>query len=172
MRIFLVGFMGCGKTTVGKPLAKALGFRFVDMDHYLTDKYHKTVSEIFEERGESGFRELERDTLLELSAEDQIVIATGGGAPCFFDNMDTMNRSGSAVYLQVFPEGLVKRLRYGRDRRPLIRGKSDEELLVYIEETLSKREVFYEKARIIVDCNGYSDAQIVDKCKRAIEAIP
>lgn len=172
MRIFLIGFMGSGKTTVGRPLAKALGLRFVDMDHHITDSRHKTVGELFETLGEAGFRELERETLAELSAQDDLVVATGGGAPCFFDNMETMNRAGSTIYLQVSPEGLLARLKHGRDKRPLLRGKSDEELLRYIRETLAGREKFYRQARIAVDCDGYSDAQIVEKCRRAVEAIP
>lgn len=164
--------MGSGKTTIGRPLAKALGFRFVDMDHHITDMQHKTVAELFESLGESGFRELERQTLRELAAQENTVIATGGGAPCFFDNMETMNQSGSTIYLKVSPAGLAARLKHGRDKRPLLRGKNDEELLAYIRESLEKRETFYTKARIIVDCDGYSDAQIVDKCRRAVEAMP
>jgi len=172
MRIFLIGFMGSGKTTVGRPLAKALGLSFVDMDHHLTDTQHKTVAQLFEELGENGFRQLERDNLAALSIQDNVVIASGGGAPCFFDNMDTMNRVGSTIYLKVSPEGLAARLKHGRDKRPLLRGKNDEELLEYIRTALASREKFYSQARITVDCDGYSDAQIVDKCRRVIEAIP
>ena len=172
MRIFLIGFMGSGKTTVGRPLAKTLGLRFVDMDHHICDSRHKTVGELFEELGETGFRELERESLAELSKEDDIVVATGGGVPCFFDNMETMNRTGSTIYLQVSPEGLAARLKHGRDKRPLLRGKIDEELLEYIRTALAQREKFYREARIIVDCDGYSDAQIVEKCRLAVETIP
>ena len=172
MRIFLIGFMGSGKTTVGRPLAKALGLRFVDMDHHITDSQHKTIAQLFEELGEEGFRQLERDTLAELSAQDNTVIATGGGAPCFFGNMDVMNRTGSTIYLKVSPEGLAARLKHGRDKRPLLRGKTDEELLEYIRRTLAEREKFYAQASITVDCDGYSDAQIVDKCRRVIESMP
>ena len=172
MRIFLIGFMGSGKTTVGRPLAKALGLRFVDMDHHITDTCHKTVGELFEALGEEGFRELERKTLAELSAQDGFVMATGGGAPCFFDNMEVMNRAGSTIYLKVSPEGLAARLRHGCDKRPLLRGRNDEELLEYIRTALAGREKFYTQARITVDCDGYSDTQIVDKCRRVIEAVP
>jgi shikimate kinase len=172
MRIFLIGFMGSGKTTVGRPLARALGLRFVDMDHYLADVQHKTIGEIFEAIGESGFRALERQTLAELSVAENTLVATGGGAPCFSDNIQTMNQAGTTIYLQLSPEGLAARLKHGRDKRPLLRGLNDEELLSYIRTTLAQREPFYQQARIIVDCDGYSDAQIVEKCKRAIEAIP
>jgi len=172
MRIFLIGYMGSGKTTVGRPLAKALGLRFVDMDHHITDTHHKNIAQLFEELGEEGFRQLEQKTLQELSTQDNIVIATGGGAPCLFDNMDTMNRSGISIYLQVSPEGLAARLKHGCEKRPLLRGKSPEELLEYIRHTLSLREPYYRKARITVDCDGYSDAQVIEKCRRVVESMP
>jgi shikimate kinase len=171
MRIFLIGFMGSGKTTVGRPLAKALGLRFVDMDTQIVDRQRKTVAELFDALGEAGFRQLERETLAELGAQDDVVVATGGGAPCFFDNTTAMNRAGITVYLKVSPEGLAARLRRGRDKRPLLRGKSDAELLAYIRESLAARESFYAQARITVDCDGYTDAQVVEKCRRAIEGI-
>ncbi|MDR0954605.1 MAG: shikimate kinase [Rikenellaceae bacterium] len=172
MRIFLIGFMGSGKTTVGRPLAGALGLHFVDMDHYLAETQHKTIGEIFEAIGESGFRALERQTLAELSLAENTLVATGGGAPCFSDNIQTMNRAGTTIYLQLSPEGLAARLQHGRDKRPLLRGLNDEELLSYIRTTLAQREPFYGQARIIVDCDGYSDAQIVEKCKKAVEFMP
>lgn len=168
MQIFLIGYMGCGKTTVGRPLAKALGLRFIDMDHFIADKYHCTIPELFEAKGEEGFRQIERDTLHELASTENTVISTGGGSPCFFDNIDRMNRSGTTIYLKVSPEGLVKRLAHGRDKRPLLRGKSDEELLEFIRDSLAKRDRYYGQARIIVDCDGYSDIQIVEKCQRAV----
>jgi len=172
MRIFLIGFMGSGKTTVGRPLAKALGLRFVDMDHHITDTQHKTVADLFDRLGEEGFRQLERQTLKKLGEQNNTVIATGGGAPCFYTNMEDMNRMGSTIYLKVSPEGLAARLKHGREKRPLLRGKTDEELLEFIRKALAEREKFYSQARIIIDCDGYSDVQIVEKCRQAIEAIP
>jgi shikimate kinase len=169
MRIFLIGFMGSGKTTVGRPLAKALGLRFVDMDSHIVENQNKSISDIFEALGEEGFRTLERETLGKLSARDDLVIATGGGAPCFFDNMETMNRVGTTIYLNVSPEGLAERLRRGRDKRPLLRGKDDAELSAYIRRTLAERAPFYAQARITVDCNGFNDAQIVEKCRRVVK---
>ena len=171
MKIFLLGFMGSGKTTVGKPLAKALGLRFVDMDAHIVETQHKTIADLFETLGEAGFRALERQTLAELCAQDNLVVATGGGAPCFFDNLAAMNRAGTTLYLRVSPEGLAARLKHGRDKRPLLRGKSDEELLTYIRASLAAREPFYAQARIVVDCDGYSDAQVVEKCRAAVEMI-
>ncbi|MCD8185495.1 MAG: shikimate kinase [Rikenellaceae bacterium] len=172
MIIFLIGYMGCGKTTVGKPLAKALGLSFVDMDHYLTDTCRKTIPQLFEDLGEEGFRKLEHQTLEQLSRQDNLLIATGGGAPCFFQNMETMNRRGITLYLQVSPEGLAARLRHGCEKRPLLRGKSPEELLTFIRHALSQREEFYRQAQVTVACDGYSDSQVVEICRRAIQSMP
>ncbi len=164
MKIFLVGYMGCGKTTLGRPLARRLGMRFVDMDGYLVDRCGRTIPEIFESEGETGFREREREVLDELmEMEGDAVISTGGGAPCFFDNMARMNACGTTVYLRVSPEGLAARLRDGRDKRPLLRGKDDVQLLAHIRETLREREVFYGQARMAVDCDGFGDAEIVSR---------
>ncbi|MCC8088780.1 MAG: shikimate kinase [Rikenellaceae bacterium] len=163
MNIFLVGYMGSGKTTVGKPLAKKLGMEFFDMDNYFVDKHKRTINEVFAVDGEDEFRRMEKDIVQELCSRKGCVVATGGGAPCFFDNMDMMNEAGLTVYLQVSPEGLMQRLRYGLDKRPLLKGKSEEELLEFITEALGKREEFYSKAQLIVGCDGYTDMQIIDR---------
>ncbi|MCD7962955.1 MAG: shikimate kinase [Rikenellaceae bacterium] len=163
MNIFLVGYMGSGKTTVGKPLAKKLNMDFVDMDNYFVDKHNRTINEIFAADGEEAFRQLEQELLHELCARENCIIATGGGAPCFFDNMDRMNESGLTVYLKVTPKGLLKRLQHGLDKRPLLRGKTEAELLDYITDMLGKRDVHYSKAKMIVGCDGYTDVQIIDR---------
>jgi shikimate kinase len=90
---FLIGYMGSGKTTLGKQLAKKLNLQFVDMDLFIENRYHKSISEIFKEKGEDGFREIERRTLQEIAGFENVIISTGGGLPCFFDNMDLMNKS-------------------------------------------------------------------------------
>ena len=122
-RVFLVGYMGAGKTTVGKELAKLAGLSFIDLDYYIEGRYHKAVSQIFAERGEEAFREIERNMLHEVAEFEDVLISTGGGAPCFFDNMEFMNASGTTVYLKVSVEELAKRLdenpiAYGSERRP------------------------------------------------------
>ncbi len=172
MVIFLIGYMGSGKTTVGKPLARELGYRFVDMDHYITDKHGMTVSEIFERHGEEGFREIEKTALREIASGRDLVIATGGGAPCFHGNMDYMNSLGTTIYLKVSPQGLVKRLEYGKEKRPLLQDKTPEQLLEFIRTALEGREVHYGQAGITVDCDGYSDRQVVEKCRNAILSMP
>lgn len=151
MRIFLVGFMGCGKTTVGKRLANKMGLQFLDLDHYLESKYGKSVSVQFEEVGEPAFRERERDAIREVSTSmDDVLISTGGGAPCFYDNMQVMKDKGVTIYLKMTAAALASRLKGARKSRPLLQGKSGEDLEAYIASTLEKREPYYEEARIVV----------------------
>ena len=145
-RIFLVGYMGAGKTTLGRALAKTLGLQFVDLDCYIEERYHKTISQIFADKGENGFRELEKRMLHEAGEFENVVISTGGGTPCFFDNMDYMNSQGTTVYLDVPVERLFIRLSIARHKRPLIKEKNDEELRAFISEQLEKREGYYRKA--------------------------
>lgn len=147
IRIFLTGYMGAGKTTLGKALARHLRVAFIDLDWYIEERFHKTVGELFAERGETGFRELERNMLHEAGEFEDVVISTGGGAPCFFDNMDYMNRTGQTVFLDVRPGVLFRRLRVAKQQRPILQGKKDDELLAFIEEALARRAPFYTQAR-------------------------
>ncbi len=147
MRIYLIGYMGCGKSTLGKRLAKHLNLEFVDMDHYIEMRNHKTIPQIFAEEGESEFRKKERKALEELSEFSNIVIATGGGAPCFFDNIDLMNQTGATIYMNIDPAILADRLIHSKTERPLIKGKTKEELIVFIDEMLTKRRPFYSQAK-------------------------
>ena len=147
MRIYLIGYMGCGKSTLGKRLAKHLNLEFVDMDHYIEMRNHKTIPQIFAEEGESEFRKKERKALEELSEFSNIVIATGGGAPCFFDNIDLMNQTGATIYMNIDPAILADRLIHSKTERPLIKGKTKEELIVFIDEMLTKRKPFYSQAK-------------------------
>lgn len=140
--------MGCGKSTLGKRLAKHLNLQFVDMDHYIEMRNHKTVPQIFAEEGEAEFRKKERKALEELADFSDIVIATGGGAPCFFDNIDLMNNTGTTIYMNIDPAILADRLLLSKTERPLIKGKSKEELIIFIDEMLKKRNPFYTQAKI------------------------
>lgn len=149
--IVLLGYMGAGKTTIGRQLALNLGMQFYDLDWYIEMRYHRSVAQIFAERGEDGFREMERNMLHEVAEFENIVLSCGGGTPCFFDNMDYMNSLCETVYLKACPEVLATHLKMGRVERPLIKGKSDEELLQYIQESLAKREPFYSKAKHVID---------------------
>jgi shikimate kinase len=139
--------MGCGKSTLGSMLSEHLNLQFVDMDHYIEMRNHKTVPQIFAEEGETEFRKKERKALEELSEFSDIVIATGGGAPCFFNNIDLMNNSGKTIYLNIDPSILADRLLNSKTERPLIKGKSREELVAFIIKTLKRRNHFYKQAR-------------------------
>lgn len=147
MRIYLIGYMGCGKSTLGRRLSAHLGLQFVDMDHYIEERNCKTIPQIFAEEGEAAFRKKEQKALEELSEFTEIVIATGGGAPCFFDNIDLMNKTGETIYMNISPDILADRLLKSKTERPLIKGKSREELILFIDETLKKRNEFYMQAK-------------------------
>lgn len=148
--IFLIGYMGCGKTTLGKALGKVLGREFIDLDTYIERRFHATVRQIFAQRGEDGFRDVERRMLHEVADFEDVIVACGGGTPCYFDNMDHMLSRGVTVYLTVPPERIALRLALpgSRAKRPLIAGKSDEELLAFVVEALAKREPFYSRAQL------------------------
>jgi shikimate kinase len=150
-KIYLIGFMGSGKTTAGRKLASALGWRFIDMDRKVEEVAGKTIPEIFSANGEERFRELERSVLHDLEAEKRIVISTGGGAPCHDDNMSFMKKSGVTIYLKLTPLQLNSRLSDSKGERPLIKGLENENLLRYIENRLSEREQFYSQADIVTD---------------------
>jgi shikimate kinase len=150
-RIFLIGFMGSGKTTLGKQLARQLNYAFVDMDALIVETAGISIPEIFREHGEVIFRKWERDILLELCGRERIVISTGGGAPCHDDMIAIMNENGASVYLELPPSALADRLKKSPTPRPLIQGKSETELLEFIRQLLGTREEYYRQARFTVD---------------------
>ncbi len=141
--IFLIGFMGSGKSTLGRALAEATGLDFIDLDTYIERRFHANIREIFAREGEAGFRELERRMLEEVSQFQDVIIACGGGTPCFFDNIHTMNRSGQTVFLEASHSRLLERLKAGRRRRPLIAAMTDDELSDYITDALNRRMPHY-----------------------------
>ncbi|WP_266203389.1 shikimate kinase [Pontibacter kalidii] len=148
MRIFLIGMMGSGKTTLGRRLAQQLGYTFVDLDEYLVQRQGQSIAQIFERQGQEHFRKLERQALEEVVQQyEKAVISTGGGAPCFFNNIEYINQHGRSFYLDVPVEQLVHRLlAQGLEARPLLAGKSPAELNLYLTETLAHRKQFYERA--------------------------
>lgn len=147
IRIFLIGYMGAGKTTLGKAFARRLNVPFVDLDWSIEERFHKTVSELFAEKGESGFRELEKNMLHEVGEFEDVIISTGGGTPCFFDNMEYMNRVGTTVFLNASPEVLLRRLSVATQSRPILQGKKEDELYRFIQEKLEERMQYYGKAQ-------------------------
>ena len=173
IRIFLIGYMGAGKTTLGKAFARAMGLTFVDLDWYIEERYHKTVSQIFAERGEDGFRELEKRMLHEASDFEDVVISVGGGTPCFFDNMEYMNQVGETVFLDVDNQVLFRRLKVAKQQRPLLANKTDEELMAFIQEALEKRLPHYTKAKHVFNGelleNRYQIQQSVERLKELLK---
>ena len=152
-RIILIGYMGAGKTTVGKQLADNLGLMFYDLDWYITSRMHRTVAQIFEESGEEGFRKVEHNMLHEVAEFENVVLSCGGGTPCFFDNMDYLNRQGETVYLKATPEVLYAHLKMGKTVRPLLLNKTPEEVKAFVKEQLAQREPYYLKAKHVLDVN-------------------
>ena len=167
-RIILIGYMGSGKTTVGKALSKETGMMFYDLDWYIESRMRKTVSQIFAEKGEEGFRKIEYNMLHEVAEFEDVIISCGGGTPCFFDNMDYLNQQGDVVYLKASPETLYKHLLMAKVERPLLKDKTPEELIAYITEHLKEREPFYGKARHILDVNVLDNS---DKIATSVERI-
>jgi Shikimate kinase len=167
-RIILIGYMGSGKTTVGKALSKETGMMFYDLDWYIESRMRKTVAQIFAERGEEGFRKIEHNMLHEVAEFEDVIISCGGGTPCFFDNMDYLNGQGDVCYLKAEPEVLYRHLLMGKVERPLIKGKSPEELIAYITEQVGKREEYYNKARYILDVSLMDD---YEKIKISVEKL-
>jgi shikimate kinase len=146
--IFLVGFMGCGKTTMGRKLSAALGYQFIDLDHVLEAQVGLPISEYFATHGEEAFRKLESAILKETAYPDNAVVSTGGGLPCFFDNMDWMNAHGQSVYMKLTPKALASRLEHAKTARPVLQGKKGDDLAAFIESKLAEREPFYSRASI------------------------
>lgn len=170
-RIFLIGYMGAGKTTVGKDLAERMKLSFIDLDCYIEARYHKTVGQIFAEKGEEAFRDIERRMLHEVSMFEDVLISTGGGAPCFFDNMEFMNKNGTTVYLKVSVEELAKRLETCRTTRPVLKDRTGNELIAFIAESLDKRAPFYTKASIVFDADVMLTETDVHKTSETLENI-
>lgn len=169
-RIFLIGYMGAGKTTLGRSLAEVMGLEFIDLDHFIEARQHQTVKEIFAEVGEEGFRRIERAALEEVAEYENVVISLGGGTPCFFDNMEIVNRAGTSVYLKPSEEILLMRLIKGKHKRPLLADKSDDQILQVIREQLAWREPYYLKANIVFEASHLENkADIHLSASRLIE---
>ena len=163
MRLFLVGYMGCGKSSIGRRLARRLGVEFVDTDALVERAEQAEIADIVRYEGEQYFRECERRALESACGVEDAVISTGGGLPVWRDNIDVLHRCGKSVYIRRTPEQIFSRLTpYGRHKRPRFRGLNDEELLSYIRTTLAEREPFYTQASATIECTGASDSYIID----------
>ena len=153
--------MGCGKTTHGKKLAKNLGYRFIDLDQWIENQHDLTVAEIFAQYGEEAFRDMETEAIKNLLIEEEVVISTGGGAPCHNDNMKLLRSGGLTIYLKLSPAALADRLTYSKTKRPLLAGKRKEELIPLIETMLADRIPYYESAHIVIDGLGGVDERLL-----------
>ena len=171
VRIFLTGYMGAGKTTLGKAFARKMNVPFVDLDWYIEERFHKTVGELFTERGETGFRELASNMLHAVAEFHNVVITTGGGAPCFFDNMEFMNRVGKTVFLDVHPDVLFRRLRIAKQQRPILQGKEDDELKAFIIRALEQRAPFYTQAQYIFNADELEDRWQIETAVQRLQEL-
>jgi len=161
--LFIIGYMGCGKTTFGKALSAATGLRFIDLDLYIEQRFHKTVRQIFDDEGENRFRQIEKEMLHETGEFSDCIISCGGGTPCFFDNMEYMNSKGTTLWLQTSNESLLSRLVRKRDKRPLLAGHTDEEIYEIITRQLKERAPFYSKAANTWKGDSLEDRRQIDE---------
>jgi len=166
MRVFLIGYMGVGKTTIGKKLSKKLGLEFIDLDKVITDGEYASIPQVMENIGEEYFRTIERQYLEKVAKKDKVLISTGGGAPCFFDNMTVINNSGVSVYLKMDEKSLVQRLKNGMESRPLLKGKSISELEEFVSQHLAQREPFYSKAKICFGALNFNTKKMEELAKQ------
>ncbi len=168
-RIILIGYMGAGKTTLGNALARDMGVRFYDLDWYIETRMHRTIKQIFDERGEEGFRRIEHNMLHEVAEFEDVVISCGGGTPCFYDNMDYLNGQGATVYLKATPDVLFSHLSMGRTVRPLLLNKTPEEVREYIACQLAEREKYYAKAKYTIDISIMDDFKKIHSTTRQLK---
>ncbi len=160
-RIFLIGYMGAGKTTLGRLLAQKMNLDFIDLDHFIEARYRKKISDLFAEKGEEEFRRLEQLVLAEVSCFENVIISTGGGTPCYADNMQVMLQSGVVVYLEASTEALLSRLVISKSQRPLLAQLPDESLKDFIVENVNKRMPYYSQAHLTANADKLEDtAQI------------
>ncbi len=163
MNIFLIGFMGAGKSTVGEKLSQKLEYLFLDTDVLVEQREQKSIADIVANNGEQAFREIEHRLLKELSGSiENTVVACGGGMPCYFDNIGVMKKNGIVIYLQVSKELLVRRLNKNSERRFLLKDKNNYEIAQFITAKILEREVFYHQADYIIDNNGVAEQSVAE----------
>ncbi len=156
--------MGCGKSTIGRKLSKRLGWRLVDTDQMIEQESGISIAEIFERHGEEHFRDLERKALRDLKeCGEPCVVSTGGGLPTWRDNMEVMRECGVTIYIKRTAENIASRLSaHGRNKRPKLRGLSDEELVEFMSRNIMERDPIYSGADLTIDAVPMSDKEILD----------
>jgi shikimate kinase len=150
MRIYLTGYMGSGKSTIGKKLANKLGFLFIDLDSLIENKYRITIPDIFNRYDEDAFRLVEHQTLQETFTYSNAIISTGGGTPCFYNNMELINQNGLSVYIQMRERSLYDRLINSKKKRPLLDDKSPEQIMAHIKKQMTEREPYYLQSKLVI----------------------
>ncbi len=168
MKITLVGYMGAGKSSVGRELAAQMQLPFVDLDAEIKAKTGYSISETIFNKGEIFFRKLERETLLEILEKPEFILATGGGTPCYFDNIEKINRNSASAYLRYSASQLSERLKGTQRERPLITHLSDEGLQEFVAKHLFERTVYYEKATFVLEGNNQSPEQLAKEIQNII----
>jgi shikimate kinase len=153
MRIFILGFMGTGKTYWGKRWSEVYDFPFIDLDELIENNEQLSVADIFQEKGEDYFRQKEAIFLRSLAAVEHAIISCGGGTPCFFDNMDWINANGISIFFDAAPQHILNNIKKEPGTRPLIQENSEPELLFFIEQKLKERMPFYSRSKMIVNVN-------------------
>ena len=156
MKIFLIGYMASGKTRLGNELSARIGYPFIDIDALFEEKYRITILDFFEKYEELNFRKIESELLKETLVHDDAVISTGGGTPCFFDNMEVIKNNGISIYLKMSTPALMKRLTLVRKKRPLLKDQSKANLEKFIHHQIAEREIFYKQADFIIQAENIS----------------
>lgn len=164
-RIYIVGYMGAGKTTAARRLAQRMGWEVVDTDALFEEKYKISVNDFFNKYDEPLYRKLESEVLKATESLDHVVVSTGGGTACFFDNMDWMNQHGLTIFLRISPQAAVDRVIHSRHKRPLVEGKSEEELTEFVSQHYASRLPFYEQARITAKSEDFDIESLMEAIK-------
>ena len=164
MKIFLIGFMGSGKTHWGRLLSEKLKLPFFDLDEQVESHEGRSIPEIFSQSGEEHFRLSEKDALhIITESHDSFVMACGGGSPCYFNNIDYMNQSGITVWLNTAIEILFQRLLKEKDTRPLLKGLTDEQLKRFIVKKYADRKIYYEQAEVVIEEDSLELDRLIEK---------
>lgn len=163
MRLYLIGYMGCGKSTIGRKIARFAHLDFVDTDSLIEQRENATVADVMTYHGEEYFRSVEQAVLEDTANQDNIIVSTGGGLPVWSDNMERISKLGVSIYLRRSPKNIMSRLSpYGRQKRPKFRGLNDEELLAFMTSHMAEREPVYSRADVVIDCDPMADNDIID----------
>ena len=168
--VFLIGYMGCGKTTLGEVLARQMACRFIDLDEYIEGRQGMSIVEIFDEMGENRFRELETEALQEVALMTDVIVSCGGGTPCHGDNMALMNEAGTTVWLTTSPERITARLLLPEEKskRPKVNNLLPDEVLPLVQEELQARSPYYAQAQLQFDSTDIETAEASERTARRL----